>query len=121
MTRKLTIATAIGLVMMASGAYAEQIKTYPGQPLCSDQDSLLAVVIAGIHGDLDAMNAVTGCHVIPAGSTAEVIERLPSGADFMRVVKVKVTSPNMKATTGLTIEIDRRTERGQTAMCNHPS
>jgi len=97
MTRKLTIATAIGLVMMASGAYAEQIKTYPGQPLCSDQDSLLVVVIASIHGDLDAMNAVTGCHVIPAGSTAEVIERLPSGADFMRVVKVKVTSPNMKA------------------------
>jgi hypothetical protein len=43
------------------------------------------------------MNAVTGRHVIPAGLTAEVIERLPGSADFMRVVKVKVTSPNMKA------------------------
>jgi hypothetical protein len=43
----------------------------------------------------------------PAGSTAEVIERLPSGTDFIRVVKVKVTSPSMKATTGLTIEINR--------------
>jgi hypothetical protein len=106
MTRKLTIATAIGLVMMTSDA--EQIKTYPGQPLCSDQDSLLALVIAGIQGDPNAMNAVTGCQVIPAGSTAEVIKRLPSGTDFMRVVKVKVTSSNMKATTGLTIEIDRR-------------
>jgi hypothetical protein len=58
--------------MMTSGAYAEQIKTYPGQPLCSDQVILLAVVIAGIHGDLDAMNAVIGCHVIPAGSTAKL-------------------------------------------------
>jgi hypothetical protein len=108
MTRKSTIAAAIGLIMMASGpAYAEQIKTYPGQPLCSDQDGLLALIIAGIHGDLDAMNAVPGCQVISAGSTAEVIERLPSGTDFLRVVKVKVTSPNMKATTGLTIEINR--------------
>jgi hypothetical protein len=108
MTRKSTIAAAIGLIMMASSpAYAEQIKTYPGQPLCSDQDGLLALIIAGIHGDLDAMNAVPGCQVIPAGSTAEVIERLPSGTDFLRVVKVKVTSPNIKATTGLTIEINR--------------
>jgi hypothetical protein len=53
------------------------------------------------------MNAVPGCQVIPAGSTAEVIERLPSDTNFMRVVKVKVTSPNMKATTGFTIEINR--------------
>ena len=80
MTHKLTIATAIGLIMMASGpSYGEQIKTYPGQPLCSDQDGLLALIIAGIHRDLDAMNAVRGCRVIPAGSTTEVIERLPSG------------------------------------------
>jgi hypothetical protein len=108
MTHKSTIATAIGLIMMASGpAYAEQIKTYPAQPLCSDQYGLLALLIAGIHGDPHAMNAVPGCQVIPAGSTAEVIEWLPGGADFMRVVKVKVTSPNMKATTGLTIEINR--------------
>jgi hypothetical protein len=108
MTRKSTIATAIGLIVMASGsAYAEQIKNYPGQPLCSDQDGLFALIIAGIHGDPHAMNAVPGCLVIPAGSTAEVVERLPSGADFMRVVKVKVTSPNMKAATGLTIEINR--------------
>ena len=108
MTHKLTIATAIGLIMMASGpSYGEQIKTSPGQPLCSDQDGLLALIIAGIHRDPDAMNAVPGCRVIPAGSTAEVIERLSSGAEFMRVVKVKVTSPGMKATTGLTIEINR--------------
>ena len=108
MTRKLTIATAIGLIMMASGpSYGEQIKTYPGQPLCSDQDGLLVLIIAGFHRDLDAMNAVPGCRVIPAGSTTEVIERLPSGTDFMRVVKVKVTSPSTKATTGLTIEINR--------------
>ena len=108
MTHKSTIATAIGLIMMASGpAYAEQIKTYPGQPLCSDQDGLFALIIAGIHRDPHAMNAVPGCRVIPAGSTTEVIERLPSGADFMRVVKVKVTSPSMTATTGLTIEINR--------------
>jgi hypothetical protein len=108
MTHKLIIATAIGLIMMASGpVYGEQIKTYPGQPLCSDQDGLLALIIAGIHGDARAMSAVPGCQVIPAGSTAEVIERLPSGADFMRVVKAKVTSPNMKATRGFTIEINR--------------
>jgi len=108
MTHKLTIATAIGLIMMASGpSYGEQIKTYPGQPLCSDQDGLLALIIAGIHRDPDAMNAVPGCRVIPAGSTTEVIERLPSGTDFMRVVKAKVTSPNMKAITGFTIEINR--------------
>jgi hypothetical protein len=108
MTRKSTIATAISLIMMASApAYAEQIKTYPGQRLCSDQDGLLTLIIAGIHRDPAAMNAAPGCRVIPAGSTAEVIERLPSGADFMRVVEVKVTSPSMKATAGLTIEINR--------------
>ena len=108
MTHKSTIATAIGLIMMASGpAYGEQIKTYPGQPLCGDQDGLLALIIAGIHGDARAMNAVPGCQVIPAGSIAEVIERLPSGTDFMRVVKVEVTSSSMNATRGFTIEINR--------------
>ena len=102
MTHKLTIATAIGLIMMASGpSYGEQIKTYPGQPLCSDQDGLLVLIIAGFHRDLDAMNAVPGCRVIPAGSTTEVIERLPSGTDFMRVVKAKVTSPKHEGDHGI--------------------
>ena len=87
MTHKSTIATAIGLIMMASGpAYAEQIKTYPGQPLCSDQDGLFALIIAGIHGDRHAMNAVPGCQVIPAGSTAEVIERIPDSATVARLI-----------------------------------
>jgi hypothetical protein len=40
-------------------------------------------------------------------SLSKPIERLASGADFMRVVKAKVTSPDMKATAGLTIEIKR--------------
>ena len=88
-----------------------QARIYPQSPAWASgrkrRDGLLVLIIAGIHRDLDAMNAVPGCRVIPAGSTTEVIERLPSGTDFMRVVKVKVTSPSMKATTGLTIEINR--------------
>jgi hypothetical protein len=96
------------LISWSYPASAEQIKVTAGQPLCIDQDSLMAIVMAGILKNQEAAKSVTGCEGIAAGSKAEVIERYPSGTDFMRVVKVKVTSPNKPGpVTGFTIEIDK--------------
>jgi hypothetical protein len=56
----------------------------------------------------DTTLSVQGCQIIEAGSKAEIVERYPSAADYMRVVKVKVTSPRHRGpVTGYTIELDK--------------
>jgi hypothetical protein len=101
-----TACVIAGLISMSSAVLAESLKTSPGQPLCIDQDSLAAFLIANVSHDEKAARSLA-CEGMPSGSKAEVIERYPSGSDFMRVVKVRVTMPRrLGKTTGYTVELD---------------
>jgi hypothetical protein len=90
----------------APAALAETMVTARGQPICADEDGLLAILIGGVSGNRPMVESATGCQYLPAGLAAEILERHPSGSSFMRVIKVKVTAPNRRTITGLTIEID---------------
>ena len=47
-----------------------------------------------------------GCQTIPKDAQVELLQRYPSGLDFLRVIKVKVTSPTQSdSTVGYTVEI----------------
>ena len=104
-------AVFFGIIAIVAGterivAAPERIKVTAGQPLCINQDRLVALLIAGVRKDPEAAKALP-CEAMRTGSVAEVVERYPSGANSMRIVKVKVTSQGRGATTGYTIEIDR--------------
>ena len=49
-----------------------------------------------------------GCHMIPNGAQVEILQRFPSGFQFLQLVKVNVTSPSQPVSTvGYTFEIGR--------------
>ena len=100
----LYFAVAILAASAMSGSKAEQIAVDPGQPLCADQESL-AMLFAAAMGD--SPPPAVACQDIEPESTAEVIERMPSGVPNVRVVKVKVTPPGRGPVTGYTFEVDR--------------
>jgi glucose/arabinose dehydrogenase len=91
---------------------AEQLIANAGQPLCADEDGLAAILFAGVMKDSNPemsdklLKSATGCEFLPAGSKLEVIERHPSGASFMRVMKVKATPPRRRPIVGFTVEVD---------------
>jgi hypothetical protein len=85
-----------------------------GRPLCADQDSLSRLLVADVlaksgQGSADdAATARAACETIPAGARVVVLERIASGSSFLRIVKVKVTSPKLREpTTGYTVEMDQ--------------
>ncbi|MGO9546525.1 MAG: hypothetical protein ACLPPF_17235 [Rhodomicrobium sp.] len=99
---------AVAMVGFVTPSVAEQINVAPGQPLCIDQDSLLAILMVAVLKGPEAAASIKGCEVIAPGSKAELIERYPSGSPLGRVIKVKVTSPkNPGAITGYTIELNK--------------
>src|SRR5690242_20280224 len=106
--RTLIIAIGASCLILSPSTFAEQpdlLKPTPQQPLCVDQDTLAQFVLAGMMGLHESPG---GCQSIPAGARVEVIERYASGSDFMRMVKVRVTSPKLRGPTiGYTIEIDQ--------------
>jgi hypothetical protein len=80
----------------------------PGQPLCVDRDALAAILAAGVLASTPAEAATNGCQAIPEGAKVEVLERYPNGLPFLRVIKVKVTSPALtNSAVGVTIETGR--------------
>lgn len=95
----------------AVASHAEQLTATPGQPLCIDQDSLARMLLSGVlasHGEIPRDAVVTdGCQTLAGGTNLEVVERYASGSKFMRVIKVKASSPRMKPTVGYTVEIDQ--------------
>jgi hypothetical protein len=85
-----------------------RLRAASGQPLCIDQDSLAAALIAGVLASSPAETTTNGCQTIPEDAEVEVIERFPSGFQFLRVVKVKVTSRTQpEPLAGYTIDIGR--------------
>jgi hypothetical protein len=82
--------------------------TVLGRPLCADRDALAAMLIAGVLGSSPTEAATNGCQAIPQDAQIELVERYPSALHFLRVIKVKVTSPGQSdSTIGFTIETDR--------------
>jgi hypothetical protein len=89
----------------AQSQRAEEISVAPGQPLCIDQESLAALIVALVSGDAGKVKVNGGCESIAPASRAVVIERYPGGSTLGRVVKVRVTAPRKPPVTGYTIEL----------------
>jgi hypothetical protein len=92
----------------ASSGSINHLTVAPGRPLCRDRDALAAMVLAGLLTSDPAKADTLGCQSIPDDAKLEILERSPSIFPFMRIVKVKVTSPTQPdLTSGFTIEIGR--------------
>jgi hypothetical protein len=96
------IVLAVFLLGTTAPAFAEKIPVSAGQPLCADQASLQVMLTAALTGGKEPS---VPCEGIKPNSTADVIERYPSGANGMRVVKVKVAAPGRGPVVGYTMEI----------------
>jgi hypothetical protein len=80
----------------------------PGWPLCVDRDTLAAILAASVLASSLAETTTNGCQTIPENAKVELLERYPNALRFLRVIKVKVTSPALPdSTAGFTIEIGR--------------
>jgi hypothetical protein len=78
------------------------------QPLCKDRDALAAMILAGLLTSNPSQAATPGCQAIPDDAKLELLERSPSVFPFMRMIKVKVTSPTQPdLSSGFTIEMGR--------------
>jgi hypothetical protein len=92
----------------ASTSSNDHLSVAPGQPVCEDQDSLGAALVAAVVLGTSPALARYGCQTIPKDAKVEILQRFPSGFEFLRVVKVNVTSPSQAdATVGYTFEIRR--------------
>ena len=81
---------------------------HTGQPLCMDRDALAAMILAGLLTSDPSQAATPGCQAIPNDAKLELLERSPSVFPFMRMIRVKVTSPTQPdLTSGFTIEMGR--------------
>ena len=90
----------------ASTSSIDHLSVTPGQPLCVDQDSLAAMLVAGVLASGPAQVTTNGCQTIPEDAQVELLQRYPSGFNFLRAVKVKVTSPtHPDPAVGYTVEI----------------
>jgi hypothetical protein len=93
----------------ASTSSIDRPSVVPGQLVCADQDSLVAAFVAGVVlGASPAQLVKYGCQTIPRDAQVEILERFPSSFQFVRVVKVNVTSPPQpNSRVGYTFEISR--------------
>jgi hypothetical protein len=79
-----------------------------GQPLCVHRDALAAMVVEGVLGPNQAQGTTIGCRTIAENAEVELLQRFPSGFQFLRILKVKVTSSSQpEPLVGYTIEISR--------------
>ena len=93
----------------ASTSSIDRLNVAAGQPVCVDQDALAAAFLAAVViGARPEQIASYGCHMIPNDAQVEILQRFPSGFQFLQLVKVNVTSPSQPdATVGYTFEISR--------------
>jgi hypothetical protein len=93
----------------ASTSSIDHPSVLPSQLVCADRDSLLAAFVAGVAlGASPEQLAKYGCQTIPKDAQVEILQRFPSSFQFVRVVKVNVTSPPYPdSTVGYTFEIGR--------------
>ena len=92
----------------ATTSAVDHLSVTPGQPLCVDRDALAAMLAASALASSPAEATTNGCQAIPEDAKVELLERYPNGLRFLRVIKVKVTSPALPdSTVGFTIETGR--------------
>jgi len=93
----------------ASTSSIDRLNVAAGQPVCADQDALAAAFFAAVViGARPEQIASYGCRMIPKDAQVEILQRFPSGFQFLRLVKVNVTSPSQPVSTvGYTFEISR--------------
>ena len=93
----------------ASTSSIDHLNVATGQPVCVDQDALAAAFFAGVViGTRPEQLASYGCHMIPNDAQVDILQRFPSGFQFLRLVKVNVISPSQPVSTvGYTFEISR--------------
>ena len=93
----------------ASTSSIDRLNVAAGQPVCVDQDALAAPFFAAVViGARSEQIASYGCRMIPKDAQVEILQRFPSGFQFLRLVKVNVTSPSQPdARVGYTFEISR--------------
>ena len=87
----------------------DHLNVATGQPVCVDQDALAAAFFAGVViGTRPEQLASYGCHMIPNDAQVDILQRFPSGFQFLRLVKVNVISPSQPVSTvGYTFEVSR--------------
>ena len=79
-----------------------------GQPLCVSRDTLAAALGEGVLRPNQAQPTTIGCQTIAENAEVELLQRFPSGFQFLQIVKVKVTSSSQtEPLVGYTIEISR--------------
>jgi hypothetical protein len=84
----------------ASTSSIDRLNVATGQPVCVDQDALSAAFVAAVViGTRPEQIARYGCHMIPKDGQVEILQRFPSGFQFLRLVKVNVTSPSQPVST----------------------
>ena len=92
----------------ATTSAIDHLSVAPDQPVCADRDELAAILAAGVLASSPTQVATNGCQAIPEDAKVELLERYPNGLRFLRVIKVKVTSPALpNSTVGFTIETGR--------------
>ena len=92
----------------ATTASIDRLSFAHDQPLCKDRDALAAMILAGLLTSNPSQAATPGCQTIPDDAKLELLERAPSVFTFMRMIRVKVTSPSQPdLTSGFTIEMGR--------------
>jgi uncharacterized protein YegL len=90
------VLAAIALFSSADAAQAQRPESFivtAGQPLCSDQAALAAMLVSG---NTEKAKRIAGC---------EFIERFASASKLGHVVKVRVTPPRKPPVTGYTIDV----------------
>ena len=91
----------------ASTSSIDRLNVAADQPVCADQDALAAAFFAAVViGARPEQIASYGCRMIPKDAQVEILQRFPSGFQFLQLVKVNVTSPSQpNSTVGYTFEI----------------
>ena len=86
----------------------DRLSFAPGQPICVDREARAGMILAGLLTSDPTKAATRGCQTIPDDAKLERLERSPSVFTFMRMIRVKVTSPMQpNLTSGFTIEMGR--------------
>jgi hypothetical protein len=86
----------------------DRLSFAPGQPICVDREARAGMILAGLLTSDPTKAATRGCQTIPDDAKLERLERSPSVFTFMRMIRVKVTSPMQPdLTSGFTIEMGR--------------
>jgi hypothetical protein len=107
----------------ASTSSIDRLNVATGQPVCVDQDALAAAFFAAVViGARPEQIASYGCHMMPNDAQVEILQRFPSGFQFLRLVKVNVTSLSQPGSTvGYTFELAVRKPRsppgGKARIC----